>query len=486
MSKGLKKLSVFFVVLFVIIYLAGVFYFSSKSFPNTTVNGVDRSLVSKDTLFEINKGNKKINLTGRNDKNLELSSSDINFSKEIKGTPEHNQNAWLWPIEVLQDHKYEIEFNTRYDEGKLKDLVQTSSLMSNQKDPVDAEVIYSEENKAFEIQPEELGTKLDAALVEKAIVKAFEDDTQTVSLEEMYVKPELTKDSDTIKEELAQAEAIATKHYKFDFDDRVYDLTGKELYELYDHADGKSVLNQDRLHEYIRNIARETDTYGTQRKFNTTGKGEITVPAGIYGWQMNVQKTKENVLAMIDEGKDGVVDINYNIEGTVRAKDDIGDTYIEVDLSRQTAWYYKDGVLDYQTPMVSGTASIRNAATPIGVNMVWTKERDRMLRGTSEMTGVPYEVPIKYWMNVGWTGSGFHDTDYRKNYGGDIYLTNGSSSCMNIPPENMAILFSKVSVGTPVVIYESSTNYSPTEFEKIEINRLREQETTVTTEDNRG
>ena len=93
--------------------------------------------------------------------------------------------------------------------------------MSNQKGPVDAEVIYSEENKAFEIQPEELGTKLDAALVEKAIVKAFEDDTQTVSLEEMYVKPELTKDSDTIKEELAQAEAIATKHYKFDFDDYV-------------------------------------------------------------------------------------------------------------------------------------------------------------------------------------------------------------------------------------------------------------------------
>lgn len=487
MSKISKKLLTSLVVLIALVYIAGAVYFTNKTFPKTTVNGVERGQVSKDEMFDVKKGVQTIKLEGRDDKSLEVVSTDINFSKEIKGTPQHGQNQWMWPIEIFKEHNYDIEFNTRYDEGKLKNLVENSTFMAHAKEPVNASVVYSEKNKLYEISPEELGTKIDSKAIEQVIIEGFENE-KDVNLEDKYSNPEITKDTQSLKDELAKANEIVSKKYIFDFEDRQYELTGKPLYEMYSHADGKYALNQDKLHDYIADIAVETDTYGTSRKFKATGIGEITVPPGIYGWQMNVQKTKENMLAMVNEGKDGEVEINYNISGTIRATDDIGNTYIEVDLSRQTAWYYKDGVLNYETPMVSGTASVRNAATPVGVNVVWTKEKDIILKGRNEVSGTPYAVPIKYWMNVGWTGSGFHDTDYRTAYGGNIYLNDGSSSCMNIPPDRMEVLFSKVSVGTPVVIYESSTSYSPTEFEKQAINREREQEEKEKEEqkDNRG
>lgn len=37
-----------------------------------------------------------------------------------------------------------------------------------------------------------------------------------------------------------------------------------------------------------------------------------------------------------------------------RSSNDIGNTYIEVDLSRQKMWYYVDGELYVETDIVSG------------------------------------------------------------------------------------------------------------------------------------
>lgn len=48
---------------------------------------------------------------------------------------------------------------------------------------------------------------------------------------------------------------------------------------------------------------------------------------------------------------------------------------------------------------------------------------------------------------------GIHDANWRSTFGGQIYLTNGSHGCVNVPPANMPALYQAVKVGTPVVIY---------------------------------
>ena len=59
---------------------------------------------------------------------------------------------------------------------------------------------------------------------------------------------------------------------------------------------------------------------------------------------------------------------------------------------------------------------------------------------------------VKYWMKV-WNGIGIHDASWRSQFGGKIYLTNGSHGCINTPLDNVIKLYNRVEIGTPVVIY---------------------------------
>ena len=69
-----------------------------------------------------------------------------------------------------------------------------------------------------------------------------------------------------------------------------------------------------------------------------------------------------------------------------------------------------------------------------------------MLRGPN------YATPVDFWMPV--KGSiGLHDADWRKEFGGDIYLTNGSHGCVNIPPEVMPTIYDEYEIGTPVIMF---------------------------------
>ena len=59
---------------------------------------------------------------------------------------------------------------------------------------------------------------------------------------------------------------------------------------------------------------------------------------------------------------------------------------------------------------------------------------------------------MKYWMPV--VGNvGIHDADWRRDFGGEIYLTNGSHGCINTPPDVMSELYELVEKGTPVVMF---------------------------------
>ena len=70
--------------------------------------------------------------------------------------------------------------------------------------------------------------------------------------------------------------------------------------------------------------------------------------------------------------------------------------------------------------MVTGNMR-RRMGTPEGVNFVYNKQKDRVLRGPG------YASPVKFWVPV--KGSiGIHDASWRKEFGGDIYQTAGSTA----------------------------------------------------------
>ena len=108
-------------------------------------------------------------------------------------------------------------------------------------------------------------------------------------------------------------------------------------------------------------------------------------------------------------------------------------------------YYYRNGKLELETPIVTGNTG-RRWGTPEGVNYVYAKGRNRILRGPG------YESPVNFWMPV--KGNiGIHDAAWRSEYGGEIYKSSGSHGCINTPYDAMSDLYEMVEIGTPVVMF---------------------------------
>ncbi|MBR5766382.1 MAG: L,D-transpeptidase, partial [Lachnospiraceae bacterium] len=98
-----------------------------------------------------------------------------------------------------------------------------------------------------------------------------------------------------------------------------------------------------------------------------------------------------------------------------------------------------------KTDVVTGNLR-RGNGTPEKLCYVYFKQKNRTLRGAN------YATFVYYWMAV--TGHiGIHDATWRSKFGGEIYKTDGSHGCINIPKNMAAQLYDIVEVGTPCVLY---------------------------------
>ena len=132
---------------------------------------------------------------------------------------------------------------------------------------------------------------------------------------------------------------------------------------------------------------------------------------------------------------------------------DLGNTYIEVDLSNQHMYYYQSGNLVFDSDFVSGNMSYADRQTHAGIFTLYYKKSPDVLRGAKKPDGTyEYEEPVEYWMPFD-GGIGFHDAPWRGEFGGDIYLTSGSHGCINLPPENAAVLYSLIDYNVPIVCF---------------------------------
>ena len=165
-----------------------------------------------------------------------------------------------------------------------------------------------------------------------------------------------------------------------------------------------------------------------------------------YGWIVNKPKEAEQIKADLEAGAPVSREPVYSQRPFAEGKNDIGNTYIEIDYTKQHLWYYENGSLVTETDVVTGNIS-RNNGSPDGVFKIVYKESPAVLKGEDYESDVTYFMPFAY--NVG-----IHDASWRNGkFGGDIYKHSGSHGCINAPLEVAAALYERVKVGTPVVAF---------------------------------
>lgn len=456
MAKSRKWLIVSIIVILVV-YLLGVYAFDYYTYPATEVNGENRGLWKKDEFLVMRPLEEEIHFQGIFDEKLTIDKDDINLSYAIVEKVPFQQNAFLWPIEIFSKHTYKVEYKAVYDEKLLDEHIQKSGFLFEGDPTTDARLDISIEGA--KIIPEYVGHNVKEKELKTTIIDAFSKSETFYKLDALYEYPKVTKEDPELVEKEQYYDQLLKNKVTLDFEDREFVLGGQELLDILDE-NGK--VNDDKLLDWVGDIAAKTDTYGTYRSFTTSHGSQIEVPPGIYGWQMNVEETSERMkeLLLTDEGDHKILP-SYYIYGYERGENDIGSTYLEIDLSTQHIWAYIDGSLLLDSDIVTGSVAV-DRATPVGVDAIWSKEKDQVLKGENA-SGSRYQAPVNYWMPINWGGVGLHDADWQSSFGGDIYYYGGSNGCINLPLDVARSIYDNMPVGVPVVIYESTTNYSPRE-----------------------
>lgn len=208
---------------------------------------------------------------------------------------------------------------------------------------------------------------------------------------------------------------------------------------------GNLQIDREKIDAYVDMLADKYDTVGGERMFRSTKGNLVHITGGTYGNLIDRPAEKAYLYEALAERKTEIHEPVYVQEAKAKGLDDIGDTYVEVDMGEQHMYYYEKGELIIDTPIVTGDM-MRKRSTPAMVCFVYGKQRNRILRGPGYASFVNYWMPVK-------GGIGIHDAGWRDTFGGEIYKTSGSHGCINTPGEAMKIIYEKVEIGTPVVMF---------------------------------
>lgn len=458
--KVIIPITVLALSLIFLAYLAIAGYFTNHFFPGTTINGMDcgnltleeitekwmRSHAEQYSLTLLDKdGNELIKISAQ-DIHIEFS-DDGSLSRILE-----NQNAlaWIAALWGKTDIVTEITVRPEYDVAALRDILAQAGLFSGdeKRKPQDACISeYSEEIKGYTIIPEEEGERLDEETTLVCVEEALTRMAAQLDLEEAkcYEQPAVTSEDPDLLAELEELNKVVGTCITYDWNGSEEVLDGDLIHEWLDWENGVLALDREQVAAYVAEKAKENDTYGKKRKFLTTLGVELTLPSGAYGWKTDREAETDTLVQLIMDGAVTEREPEYSCKGWVKGKDDIGNSYVEADLSNQHLYLYENGELILETDFVSGNVA-RGNITPAGVFGITYKKKDAVLRGQD------YETPVSYWMPFN-GNIGMHDATWRRSFGGDIYLTNGSHGCINLPLDMAASIYEHVQKGFPVICY---------------------------------
>lgn len=471
-KHGHKGLRIFGLLVLMTAVLGGCayggisYYFSNRFFEGTWINGID---CSQKTAYEVEELMKE----KLSEYSIEVSSRDV-AAQTIKGedidykymsTGEilqllRKQKPYEWIKGLYEQKSYTVDENVGYNKTLLQEQLKSLNCAQAEKqtEPENAYVAF--QNNAFVIVPETEGSKLnikEAYKVLNAAVEANESAIDFSNTPEVYVSAAVTKDDPELQAALEACNNYTKASITYTFGDQSTTLDGNTIKDwLQFDEKGQLIWDdnsfQQHVAEYVAQLAATYDTVGTEREFQATSGRTAYVSSSIYGWKIDQAAEAAQLSQEIQSGTQTTREPIYAQTANAYGVNDLGNTYIEVDLSEQHMYYYQDGADIFESDFVSGNMSYADRQTHAGIFTLYYKKSPDVLRGGQKGTANYYEQPVQYWMPFD-GGIGFHDANWRDDFGGDIYLTSGSHGCINLPPENAAVLYDLIQYDVPIVCF---------------------------------
>lgn len=439
-------------------YGCGVIYFRDKFFTGTSINDME---VSYDTVEDVEnrvandveKYRLLIKERGGSEEIIRASDIDYHYtpSGEVNKFKE-DQNSLKWPLIFFRSFSYTFQSSAMYDSSKLKDMVNQLKCLdlASEEEPQDAKLVFN--GMTYELKKEQQGKKLNREKLYAAIKRAIETGETTVDLEaaDCYEKPAVTSENAALRKTYELLYRYTNTRVEYQIGEEKEVLDGSIINNwLSVDEDGAVNLNTEGIVEYVFRLAEKYDTYNKTRNFKTHDGSYVEVTGGSYGWLIDQEAEIAQLTQLVKEGRQVTREPVYAQTAATRENCDLGDSYVEIDLSRQHLWMYQDGDVIVETDFVSGDVS-KDHTTPEGTYSLYWKKSPSVLK--SDTPGDSYETEVTYWMPFN-GGIGLHDASWRGAFGGNIYQYNGSHGCVNLPVWAAAEIYNNIEAGYPIICY---------------------------------
>ncbi len=438
------------------IYIGTTLYFKDNFQPNTSIGGIDVSGKSVEVAKQIieDKGESyTISLYGKGVNKQKLNGKDFELSYSVKEDLEgyqDDQNPLAWPLSLVKKSELDVKEEVNFNEALLEQAIKELDYFKEEKvvQPEDAKLNFNGEN--YEIIPEVQGNKLNQETVKEKIVEAFKNNKRVIDLEEenCYETPQIREDSKEIVEARDLLNGYIQLGITYLFGEKEETVPKEQMVEWFNDGlddDGKLGINEDKIREYVLTLDEKYSTLGRTRQFkNSYGQLSI-VSGGDYGYEISVTGETNAIINALKNGESIRREPIETANSQGYRENEISGSYVEINLTTQYLWYYKDGKLITQGGIVTGDES-RRRTTPQGVYKLDYKQRNATLRGPG------YATPVSFWMPFN-GGIGIHDATWRRSFGGSIYKYNGSHGCVNAPYSMAQAIFNSIDESMPIICY---------------------------------
>ena len=421
-------------------FMAGSNNYKNVFYPGTTLNDMNIEGMSVSELEEqLKKSAKDYELVvDFKNEQLTIKGSDIqmayNEASDLQALKDR-QNEHKLKETDQKDLALTVNNLFTYNEERVKQELAQCSAMDTTKmiAPENAQLVYDAGKNVFSLRNGEQGTTLDEGEVTAAVEDAIEENVSKLDVEAkgLYQQPVLSEDSENANKILQQANAYLQVELKYPFK-----KNGEKKEEVINHEqisqwvyideDGTLQIDHDKVQEWVNGISEKYSSKKMNMDFTTTSGSVISLNVPVSGETLDTSALFEDVLQCLTDEVSGEREVPYT-ESASGIKKNFGGNYVEVDLTNQKLYLYKNSELIMSSNIVSGSVS-QTHMTPTGVYQVYSMEKNTVLRGAD------YASPVSFWMPFN-GGVGFHDATWRSSFGGTIYQYNGSHGCINMPYE---------------------------------------------------
>jgi vancomycin resistance protein YoaR len=454
MKKTGKYKFIILILLFILLYLISSLYFTRHFFFNTTINGVNVSLKTCDDAENIIRNfvdEYELQLIEREGKSEKITGQDIEMLFNEKTSIFKvcsEQHSFQWIVSLFKKENYYIKDLFVYHNNSLENKINNLQCLNKEMtEPQNASFQYL--NGSYVVVEEVKGDKIIPEKLEKAIQISILNGKKKLDLDKKhcYENPRYTLTSDkTLKtRDLLNKYVSSNITYRIRSEREIID---GDIIDEWLIIDENLEVNIDEIQvrQYMNELAEKYDTIGKKRRFKTSIGKTIEVEGGLYGWKIDRDAETKDLMKNISLGKVIEKEPVYAQKALSEGDDEIGNTYVEINITRQYLWFYKNDKLIAQGPIVTGNPNERNA-TATGIYMLNYKQKGATLMGPG------YKVKVNYWMPF-FGNIGIHDAGWRYSFGGEIYKTNGTHGCVNVQLYLAKIIFENIESGIPIICYK--------------------------------